>query len=167
MLVRRLTEDDLEPLWQMRLQALTNNPEAFGSTYEEVVARGSGWLLERLRQNWQETFYLGAFDGSLIGIVGFFREEASKERHKGGVVSMYVLPERRGQGAGRLLMQEIIAQVKQLEGLEQLHLAVVTTNPTAHRLYHSLGFETYGIAPRTLKIGDLYWDEELMILYLQ
>ncbi|HEV2655090.1 MAG TPA: GNAT family N-acetyltransferase, partial [Ktedonobacteraceae bacterium] len=82
------------------------------------------------------------------------------------VVSMYILPERRGQGAGRLLMQGIIAQVKQLEGLEQLHLAVVTTNPTAHRLYSSLGFETYGIAPRTLKIGNQYWDEELMLLYL-
>ncbi|MDQ2888481.1 MAG: GNAT family N-acetyltransferase, partial [Chloroflexota bacterium] len=31
-MVRMLTEEDLEPLWQMRLQALTNNPEAFGST---------------------------------------------------------------------------------------------------------------------------------------
>lgn len=166
MLVRMLTEEDLEPLWQMRLQALTNNPEAFGSTYEEVVARGSGWLLERLRENGQETFYLGAFDGSLIGIVGFFRESVTKEQHKGTVVSMYVLPERRGQGTGRLLMQEMIAQVKLLEGLEQLHLAVVTTNPAAHSLYRSLGFETYGTAPRTLKIGDQYWDEELMLLYL-
>ena len=167
MLVRRLNEDDLEPLWQMRLQALTNSPEAFGSTYEEVVARGNGWLLERLRGNGQETFYLGAFDDRLIGMVGFFREEASKEQHKGNVVSMYVLPERRGQGVGRLLLQEMIAQVKPLEGLEQLHLSVVTTNPTAHRLYRSLGFETYGTAPHTLKIGDQYWDEELMILYLQ
>src|SRR5437588_5181590 len=34
MLVRKLTEDDLDALWMMRLQALRDNPEAFGSTYE-------------------------------------------------------------------------------------------------------------------------------------
>ncbi len=34
MLVRRLTEDDLEALWMLRLGALTDNPESFGSTGE-------------------------------------------------------------------------------------------------------------------------------------
>jgi hypothetical protein len=40
MLVRKLTEYDLDALWMMRLQALRDNPEAFSSTYEETVARG-------------------------------------------------------------------------------------------------------------------------------
>ena len=48
MLVRKLTEDDLEAVWTLRLRALRDNPEAFGSTYEETVARGKAWMLQRL-----------------------------------------------------------------------------------------------------------------------
>ncbi len=165
MIIRRLTEDDLDALWRVRLQALKDNPEAFGSTYEETIARGKESFRWRLRPG-DDVFYLGAFDDTLVGIVGFFREEGSKNRHEGNIVSMYVLPERRGQGAGKALMQEMIAQAKQIAGLEQLILAVVTTNNAARLLYRLLGFEVYGTHPRALKAGESYWDEDLMILYL-
>jgi ribosomal protein S18 acetylase RimI-like enzyme len=165
MLVRRLTGDDLDALWMIRLQALRDSPKAFGSTYEETVARGKESFRQRLGQG-NDMFYLGAFDGPLIGIVGFFREEGIKNRHKGYVVSMYVLPERRGQGVGKALVQELVARAKQIAGLEQLLLAVVTTNRTASQLYRSLGFEVYGTQPQALKAGESYWDEDLMILHL-
>lgn len=82
MLVRRLTGDDLDALWMMRLQALSDSPEAFGSTCEETVARGKEVFRRRIGQG-DEVFYLGAFDDNLIGIVGFYREEGIKNRHKG------------------------------------------------------------------------------------
>ncbi len=166
MLVRILTEDDLDALWPLRLRALKDNPEAFGSTYEETLARGNEWMRQRLRASENETFYLGAFEKNLIGIVAFYREEASKTRHKGYVVSMYVAPESRGLGAGKALMQALIARARQIEGIEQLHLAVVTTNSVAYQLYRSLGFEVYGTEPRALKSGGEYWDEYLMVLRL-
>ena len=165
MLVRRLTGDDLDAVWMMRLQALSDSPEAFGSTYEETVARGKEVFRQRLGQG-DDVFYLGAFDDNLIGIVGFYREEGIKNRHKGYVVSMYVLPERRGQGVGKALVQDLIARAKQIAGLEQLLLAVVTTNHTASLLYRSLGFDIYGTQPQALKIGESYWDEDLMIIHL-
>ena len=167
MLVRKLTEDDLEAIWALRLRALKDNPEAFGSTYEETLARGKSWMLQRLRGKEDETFYLGAFEETLIGMVAFYREEGSKSRHKGYVVSMYVLPESRGLGAGKALMQELIIRTKQIEGLEQLLLAVVTTNQAAYQLYRSLGFEMYGTEPKALKLGEEYWDEHLMVLDMQ
>ena len=40
MLVRKFIENDLDAFWDLRLRALTDDPEAFGSTYEETVARG-------------------------------------------------------------------------------------------------------------------------------
>src|SRR5579864_8712120 len=86
MLVRTLTEDDLEAVWALRLRALTDNPEAFGSTYQETLARGKEWMRQRLRAKEDETFYLGAFEESLIGMVAFYREEGIKNRHKGYVV---------------------------------------------------------------------------------
>jgi len=166
MMVRKLTEGDLEAFWTLRLQALTDNPEAFGSTYDETVARGKESILQRLRQG-DGMFYLGAFEETLVGMVGFRREEGTKDRHKGLVFSMFVLPEKRGHGIGKALMRELIAQAKQLSGLEQLHLAVVTTNRAACRLYRSLGFEVYGTTPRALKLGEQYWDEDLMVLYIR
>ena len=166
MLIRKLTEDDLEAVWMLRLQALKDNPEAFGSTYQEAFTRGKAWMLQRLQGKEDQTFYLGAFDEAIFGMVALYREEGIKNWHKGYVVSMYVHPEKRGVGAGKALMQELIARAKQLEGLEQLLLAVVTTNQTAYQLYRSLGFEVYGTEPKALKMDGEYWDEHLMVLRL-
>jgi hypothetical protein len=79
MLVRKLTEEDGEALWVLRLRALTDNPEAFATTYEETLASGRERLLEGLRQ--EESFYVGAFEHGLIGMVYFRREEGLKNRH--------------------------------------------------------------------------------------
>src|SRR4029453_1553916 len=98
--------------------------------------------------------FLGAFEETLIGMVGLHREANLKDRHKALVFGMYVLPDRRQHGVGKALMHALIVQAQQLEGLEQLHLAVVTINTTARHLYRSLGFEVYGTAPRALKMGE-------------
>lgn len=166
--IRKLTEEDLDALWNIRLRALQDNPEAFGSTYEETRQRGKESFRQRLRQPHTETFYIGAFEEeSLVGIVGFYRENwGAKGQHKGYIISMYVAPEQRGRGIGKALVAEAIAQARTVPGLEQLLLAVVTTNTAARQLYRSLGFEVYGLEPRALKHGDQYWDEELMILRL-
>ena len=167
MLIRKLTEDDMEALWSLRLRALRDNPEAFGSTYEETLQRGKESYRQRLRQPHSETFFIGAFEeGSMVGIVGFFRESGTKSQHQGYIISMYVAPEQRGHGVGKALLIEAIAQARNIAGLEQLLLAVVTTNAAARRLYQSLGFEVYGVQPRALKQGGQYWDEELLVLRL-
>jgi RimJ/RimL family protein N-acetyltransferase len=165
MLVRKLTEADLDDFWVLRLRALTDNPEAFGSTYDETVARGKAQMLQRLGLT-DESFSLGAFDATLIGTAGFHREERIKERHRGFIYGVYVVPEKRGKGGGKALIRELIPMATRLEGLEQLILAVVTTNQAAIRLYLSLGFEIYGTVPRALKQNGQYWDEHLMVLHL-
>jgi ribosomal protein S18 acetylase RimI-like enzyme len=167
MLIRKLTEDDLDALWSLRLRSLKDNPEAFGSTYEETLERGKENMRQRLLRPHVETFYVGAFEEeSLVGMVGFFRESGTKGLHNGYIISMYVAPEQRGHGVGKALVAEAIAQARTIPELEQLLLAVVTTNTAARRLYRSLGFEVYGVQPRALKQSDQYWDEELMILRL-
>jgi ribosomal protein S18 acetylase RimI-like enzyme len=168
MFISILTEEDLDALWSIRLQALQANPEAFGSTYEETLQRGKESFRQRLKQPRTETFFLGAFDeGSLVGIVGYFRESGQKGQHKGYIISMYVASEQRGRGIGKALLVDAIAQARTIAGLEQLLLAVVTTNTTARQLYRSLGFGVYGLEPHALKQDGQYWDEELMILRLQ
>jgi ribosomal protein S18 acetylase RimI-like enzyme len=170
MCVRALAEDDLDALWELRLRALRDDPEAWGTVYDEAMTSGSGAVLQRLRERDDEHFYLGALAGNgdteLVGMVRFTRIEGRKDRHKAQVASLYVAPEWRGQGIGRALVEEIIARARRLEGLEQLRLDVVTANTAAVALYRSLGFEVYGTDPHALKDGERYWDEYLMLLDL-
>ena len=164
MLVRKLTAKDEEALWLLRLRAPTDNPEAFATTLAETLASGRERVVQHLHL--EEAFYIGAFESELVGMVFFRREEGRKNLHKGRILRMYVQPESRGQGVGKLLLQEVISQAKQIEGIEQLHLTVVTTNIAARSLYRSMGFEVYGTILQALKMDEQYWDEEMMVLQL-
>ena len=165
--IRRLLPEDAAALYQLRLNALRESPEAFGSTYEETVQTGVSSISERLARAEAEFFYLGAFvDGMLKGMVAVSREHGRKSWHKAFVVSMYVSPEQRGHGTGRALIADAIGRARAMPGLKQLHLSVVTTNTSARALYRSLGFTAYGVEPNALRQDDQYWDEELMVLPL-
>jgi ribosomal protein S18 acetylase RimI-like enzyme len=164
--IRKLTVEDGEVLWTLRLRALKDNPEAFASTYEETLRRGKEQFIHRLLPK-EGAFYLGAFEPDLVGMVYFRRDEGIKNQHKAYILSMYVRPESRGLGIGKALLQEVITQAKRLSGLEQLHLSVVTSNEAARSLYRAMGFEVCGTILQAMKAGEQYWDEELMVLRLQ
>jgi RimJ/RimL family protein N-acetyltransferase len=168
MVIRRLDEDDAEEFRALRLGALLESPEAFGSSYEETAAQPAEILTRRLRRDPEapDNFFLGAFDPSMIGMIGFHRETRLKTRHKGSILSMYVAPEARGKGIGRVLVEQTIAEARRQVGLEQIILFVVSTNQAACALYAGCGFVVYGVEPRALKLGDRYFDEDMMILRL-
>jgi ribosomal protein S18 acetylase RimI-like enzyme len=166
--IRILTEEDAALYRALRLEALQTNPEAFGSSYEDEEARPLSATAERLRaQQTPGTFTLGALEnGALIGTVTVVRDQGRKMRHRANVYAMYVTPAARGRGVGRALLAEAIRRARAVPGLEQLHLAVVSSNTTARALYDALGFVVYGRDPRTLKIGEQYFDEDMMVLRL-
>jgi ribosomal protein S18 acetylase RimI-like enzyme len=83
------------------------------------------------------------------------------------VWGVFVRPEWRGQGIAAQLLDELLARARQLAGLEQLQLSVVTGQEAAVHLYQSLGFQQYGLERRALRIGEHYVDEFHMVLFLQ
>src|SRR5215469_12307970 len=104
--IRELSEDDAPVYWPLRLRALREEPEAFGSSYEESVNRPLEQMAERFRLARQSSngFTLGAFDGdALVGTATLSREEGRKNRHIAGVYGVYVAPEARGRSIGRAL----------------------------------------------------------------
>ncbi len=165
--IRLLTEHDADPWWNLRLLALNDEPHSFAESAEEHQAR----TLEQTRQFFRglnaENFIVGFFeDGELAGMAGLYREKHAKFRHKGTIWGVYVRPESRGKGAAKAILNEVIRRAKEINGLEQILLVVAATQEKARRLYESLGFRKYGVEQRSLKVGNEYIDDELMVLNL-
>ena len=151
----------------IRLESLKNIPEAFASSYEEerdfsieeyqnAVSIGRSLLLtEPLRRE------------KLVGIITLYEERLYKLRHRAHIGAMYVSDSIRGLGIGKALMEEAIEKAKNIEGLEQVYLAVVSTNESAKKLYSSLGFEVFGTEKKGLRLkNNIYFDVDFMIMYL-
>ena len=163
--IRLLNETDADIYRALRLHGLRESPRAFTSSVEEFSQRTLDSIAQQLRG--YDNFMLGAFEAErLVGMVGFYRESTLKLRHKGYIVSLYVLPDFRGRGIARALMVEVLARVRRLPDLDHVMLGVMETQTTARHLYESLGFISYGREPRAIKVGDEYVTEEWMLLQL-
>ena len=158
--IRLLAPADAVLYGPVRLEALANNPEAFTSTLEREQDKPLAWFEERLAIS--DVF--GAFVADeLVGTAGFRREDGAKTAHKGLLWGMYVRPQARKSGTGRLLVDAVVAHAAQR--VEQLHLVVVSENEAALRLYTAAGFIEYGRGAKALKVGDRYYDETMMALF--
>ncbi|RYG85359.1 MAG: N-acetyltransferase [Alphaproteobacteria bacterium] len=164
--IRALTAPDVNLYRELRLRALQESPTAFSSSYEREAAFPQSEFLKALQPHGDSVNRIfGAFDeenNQLVGILRFTRENGVKRAHIGGLWSMYVAPEYRGQHIGASLLDEALNRAQTL-GLRQVLLSVNAENTVARRLYVARGFERYGLEPDALLIGGRYYDEEHMI----
>jgi len=159
--LRPLGPDDAKLYRDIRLEGLTDSPHAFASTLESEEAQPLDTFAARLADD----LVLGAFRGDeLLGVAGFYAQPRPKHRHKGMLWGMYVRPQARGAGIGRMLVEAIIRHARQ--HVELLQLLVVSDNLPARCLYTSLGFEEYGIERHATKYHGQYHDDVLMALPL-
>jgi ribosomal protein S18 acetylase RimI-like enzyme len=109
---------------------------------------------------------LGGFvDDGLVGTAGLLVSTKVKQRHKGHIVGVYVASAWRGTGLARALIDGLVTQARQ-DGLAVLTLSVTVGNHAARRVYLDAGFTSYGMEPRSLRVADVFFDEELMALLL-
>jgi len=164
---RFLAAADASEYSNIRLESLESEPEAFGSSAEEHHRLTEDDVAKRLAGDLANNFVVGAFAGErLVGTAGFFRNQGLKERHKGRVWGVYVRQQERGKGVGREMMRLLLERAVGVDGIEQILISVVTGQAAALSLYRSLGFEFYGCERRALKIGERYFDEEHMVLFV-
>jgi len=168
MQIRQLTGNDAKIYQALHLQGLREHPEAFLASFEEEQGRSVEQVFEQLRASSPENFHLGAFvEGQLVGIAHFARQEGGKVKHRAYIEAMYVVPERRGLGIGRALLEQLIAYARTQPGLEELGLWVIIGNERAQALYEAAGFRTFCIEPRSIKVGERYYDGAGMLLRLR
>jgi RimJ/RimL family protein N-acetyltransferase len=163
MLVRRLVSQDAPEYRTLRLAALRESPASFGSSYEEECDRPLVEFAALVGDAGERAFF-GAFsDALLIGSVGFGRETSPKEKHKGFIRGMYVVPTARGQGIGRALLARALDFAATIPNLQQVTLAVNANNLPAIQLYKAAGFQQYGLEPMALFVGGTFHDEIHMV----
>lgn len=163
--LRRLGPDDAPAFNDLRLEGLSANPTAFGSSYEEEVGQPLARTAERLAD--PHNVVVAADDGErLMGVVGLRRYGNLKERHKAYLWGMYLRPAARGQGLARRLVQAALDHAVTLEGLRQVNLSVEASNAAAITLYRSFGFEPYGVERHALVVDGVGYDEVHMTWWL-
>ena len=165
--IRQLAAHDAPVYHPLRLRALREHPEAFGSSLEDEQPLPLEQVARRLEDTSGNSVSFGAWlDGRLVGIVSLYRSPRPKTRHKALLGGMYVTPEARGNRIGRALLEHTLSYARTMDGLEDVTLAVTVGNDAARRLYLGAGFVPYGVEPRYIKLGNRYFDIEWMILHL-
>jgi ribosomal protein S18 acetylase RimI-like enzyme len=157
--IRSLTADDAEAYWELRLEALKNNGDAFATTYEESIARQEP--LQGVRSNLESSGSVtyGVFsDGRLAGNVTVLFNRHEKMKHKASIVAMYVTPSFRKLGVGHALLKRAEQAAKEAE-VEILQLTVVTTNRSAVNLYEKAGYNPFAVEKHAMKDQGQYLDE--------
>ncbi|CZL29099.1 putative acetyltransferase YhhY [Legionella pneumophila] len=159
MKIRQLFNADWHIWKDIRLEALNNSPESFGSSYEEEVLMTDADFQNGLSKG----YVLGAFvDDLLVSSAGLYTLNSLKTKHRGVLWGMYTRLEYRGKGIATALIQTLIQHAK--IHVTQLHLTCVTSNFVARAFYQKQGFRIYGTEPKALKINDTFYDEYLMVL---
>ncbi len=165
--IRQLAAHDAPVYQPLRLRALREHPEAFGSSLDDEQPLPLEQVARRLDDTSGNSVSFGAWlDGQLVGIVSLFRSPRLKTRHKAILGGMYVSPEARGNSIGKALLEHTLSYARTMDGLEDVTLAVTVRNDAARRLYLGAGFVPYGVEPRYIKLGNQYSDIEWMILRL-
>lgn len=140
--------------------SFATSPEEHAKLDKEVIAR-------RLAPS-RDSFVLGAWtgEGELIGIVGVYRQAPAKHAHKAYMWGVYVAPPHRGRGLGRRLVEAAIREAATLPDIEMLCTSAFQAAVAARALYPSCGFISWGVHPRSAKIGPEYVAEEHFLLEL-
>jgi predicted GNAT family acetyltransferase len=127
--LRRLTPDDWTVLRDVRLRALTDSPDAFGSTLQREQDFGEkDWRRRSVRPVW-----VVEVDDRPVAMAGVFPDDGVLQ-----VWGMWTDPEHRGRGHARALLDALVGPAVAEGRPAALHVNVA--NSGARAFYESYGF---------------------------
>ena len=153
MTVRRFRADEWRTYRELRLRALVDSPDAFGSTYEREAARPEA--------DWKDRLAEGVTESGQMPVVALVGETPvglawgrvdERDRTVAHLFQVWVSPEHRGQGVGQSLTSAVIEWARDV-GVRALRLGVTPSHPAALHLYRRTGFVDAG-PPEPLRPGS-------------
>lgn len=137
-MIEQLDERAGRRLRSLRLRALADAPDAFGSTLEEAAERPMADWTAQLRDL---ATFAAVCDGADTGIV---RGGPDHDRpDTAWLLSMWVAPEARRRGVGSALIDAVVVWAR-AQGFSRLALEVGDLNHAAIALYGREGFAPTG-----------------------
>jgi ribosomal protein S18 acetylase RimI-like enzyme len=153
--VARMTVDDAPLLRELRLEALAAHPEFLAADREHEESLP----LERWRTNLETNHWLLAkVEDAIAGLCVFSHPAHNKKQaHTGHLGSMYVRDAFKGKGISDALLEAVLDRAQTC--VEQVALTVNAENARAIKFYERHGFREYGRVPRSIRIGERYYDD--------
>ncbi|QIK64254.1 ribosomal protein S18-alanine N-acetyltransferase [Leucobacter viscericola] len=135
--LRLATEADLDGIWAI----------------ESSVFAGEAWSRDMMREELtaDHRHYIVLTDeaGAIKGYAGLMVIGTD-----GDIQTIATVPDMRGRGQGRRLMNALIDEAVE-RGVREIFLEVRADNPVARKLYSSLGFVDIGIRPAYYQPGSI------------
>lgn len=154
---RWLTPDDWKIYRDLRLEAIKEEPYAFGTSFGEEKDHPEKIWRERV-----ENTLFAFYGGQPVGLIGHIRQARIKQRHIVHIVGFFVKDEFKGLGIGEMLLRDLIEKISTYPDVTKISLGVVSTQKRAMKLYRKYGFEVVGVLKKELRVGDFYYDQILM-----
>lgn len=136
--------DDWRSWRSVRLRALLDAPEAFGSTYSEASGPNDHEAYWRGYFKTPGQNFLAAIDGGYVGLARVAQQGPGADAR---LTSLWVAPGHRGRGVGERLVESCWDWLQTNDPGVLLKLSVRRHNLAARGLYERLGFDVIGPDP--------------------
>ena len=162
-IVRRFAPDEWQLYRDLRLRALFESPDAFGSTYaHESQISHDAWSLRLARgaNSLGDLPLIAEVNGEPAGLAwARVDEQAPAIVH---LYQMWVAPDYRKQGAGRALLDAAVGWARD-SGADTVVLDVTVGNAPARALYERGGFVAIG-DPKPLRPGSTILSQSMHLV---
>ena len=152
--IRRLRPEEWRAYREIRLRALRESPNAFGSTFEGESSKPDDYWQARVASadtSRHQLPLVAEAATQMVGLVwGVIDAQRSDIAH---VIQMWVAPEVRGRGCGARLLESVVDWAREAK-VQSVHLRVTSGDTPALRLYLRAGFRAFG-DPEALRPGSV------------
>lgn len=137
--IQQINVEDWERFRAIRLRALADTPDAFGSTLAREKQFSEAEWQRRAGEENAATFIANSDDGTDLGL-----STGSAYDDEAGLYRMWVAPEARERGIGSALVDAVVTWAR-ANGFKRLFLDVANENTSAIALYSKKGFHPTGV----------------------